>query len=144
MNGKKLDERQVAVRGRVAGWSTVVMGALVVLNGLAVDRWGMWGDGLQQASTILFLTATFACVWLIWDHAYYQRGDQPRWVLLVFGILSGLYAILLVRDVHEIWADRRAGNAWLALVMMIFFVSVLVTSGLRGWIDRRPAAADAD
>lgn len=82
-----------------------------------------------------------ACV--VWTRAYFAKGQQPRWMLLVFGIFTVIYAVVLFRTRDQIWVDGHAGGAWQPLTMMVFFVAAVASIVLRELVDRRASAGEA-
>lgn len=143
----RFDERQVAVRHRIAMSSFAVVMAAAILNGWAVDAWGAWGSATDQAFAVVYVgVATFT--WqAVWRGAYFAGRKGRRTTLTVFGLLALLYVVLgvlnLVKGCPGAWVDGHAGQDFFITLVSVFFVLSVALMGLRTWLDVREERADS-
>lgn len=140
MRTSPFDERQLALRHRIATSSLVLLAVLVAGNAIIDETWGLWGTATQQAFALLALTGCHFAVRAIWGHAYEGQTARTRalWVLNSLVIVTS--AAMLIADGftgrYAVWSHGRAGQYFELTIVLGYFLIVAAAA----WARRRADA----
>jgi hypothetical protein len=132
----KFDERQLWGRGEVYKHMILVMGGLLILDGILKDGGVIWAGSFDSSMIILMISGMVGSVEMICRNVYMSRGNQNKWVVYLMGIISTISLVRIVIELifqkYSLIASSQLNDKGFLFVidvcMLVIFVVFIIKS----------------
>lgn len=129
---KKLDERQLLIRGNIFKHGFFIMTILIFCNSMLYTFYSFeWTTGKWSELTIVLLTTTVCCVEFIYHDIYpitEKRQKHMIYFMGIFGVVSiGLCLYEMSADNIPAIADGKLTANLLGILYGFMFLTVFIT-----------------
>lgn len=140
------DERQKAVRGeayKFAFYVLICYNAAYGLVDMVLEK--PWAENLAGMIIGICLAVLVHVVYSIWHECYFSMNEEPKRVLILFGIVSIINVIIAIGQGMrgELIEDGMLTNYCANLVVAIMFAVILVTLAVK-WHQKKGEAEEED
>lgn len=132
------DERQKAARGegyKYAFFTLIIYNAAYGILDMAGVQWAETMTGLMIGVCLAILVHV---TYSIWNECYFSMNEEPKRVLIFFGIISVVNAIIAVKQglAGELIENGMLTNGCANLVVAIMFGVVMIVLAAK-WMAKR-------
>lgn len=142
----RYDEFQLANRHRIAFQTMGIMLALIFVNGLYKDSYGIWASPILEAAVLINIPILYFAIMTVAKNAYLSKEDNPIFILVGLGIalVFGLFTIMpfIFDGAFTIVEDGKLGGQIIGLWITLFTGGILTTLLIRKMLDRRKVSEE--
>ena len=128
------DERQKAVRGdgyKYAFYTLMIYNVIYACLDIALDR--PWAETFAGMTAGICLALVVMVIYCIWHDCYFSLNEDPKKVLIFFGIIAVINAIIAV--IHgingKLIMDGMLTNNSVNLIVAVMFGVVMIALAVR-------------
>lgn len=141
MKSTRYDEYQLKNRHRIAFQTMVLLLALVMLNGLLKERYGIWAPPNLESIVLIYIPGMYFSIMSIAKNAYFSKKDYPSLVISLFGlaVVLGLFAVVpaILNGTFVFVENGLLTNQVGSLFIPTMFGGILIAITIRKLIDKR-------
>lgn len=139
------DERQKAIRGeayKIAFYVLVCYNAAYGLVDMVLEK--PWAENLTGVMIGVCLAVTVHVVYSIWHECYFSMNEEPKRVLLLFGIISIINVVIAVgQGAHgKLIENGMLTNNCANLVVAIMFFCIMITLLVKWQVKKKEIDAE--
>lgn len=140
------DERQKAARGeayKYAFYVLIIYNAVYALLDMALEK--PWAESLTGQFIGICLAVLVHIIYSIWHECYFSMNEEPKRVLLFFGIIAAVNAVIAVMQAleGELVENGMLTNQCANLIVAVMFGAVLIALALK-WQQKKNEAEEED
>ena len=126
----KYDERQANVRGKgykLSFFTLFIYNAIYGLLGIMIEK--RYVDSLAAMMIGICLAVAVYVVYCIWNDAYFSLNENPRRVIIGFGLIALLNLLLGVMNLYDgmVITDGMLNYRSVNLICGVLFIIIFIT-----------------
>ena len=140
------DERQKIARGegyKYAFFTLVIYNAVYGIIDMSLEK--PWAESMTGVMIGICLAVLVHVVYCIWHECYFSMNEEPKRVLILFGIISVINVIIAVMQGRngELIENGMLTNSCANLIVAIMFGVILIALAVK-WSTKKAELEEED